>query len=60
MCTTLVDMGYSNAEIRVFMNWKTDHMVDYYTNTRRQMSSTAPAAAWKDKEKIAKIQKSLH
>ena len=59
MCTTLVDMGYSNAEIRVFMNWKTDRMVDYYTNTRRQMSATAPATAWRDDKRVADSQKAL-
>lgn len=59
MCTTLSDVGCTNREIRIFMNWKTDKMVDYYTNTRRQMSTTAPAALWKDQEKIKNTQRYL-
>ena len=59
MATTLSDAGCTNREIRIFMNWKTDQMVDYYTNTRRQMSTTAPANIWKDQAKIKATQRYL-
>ena len=56
---TLFDMGMPFKDIRLFMNWKTDKMIDYYTNIRSQLSSTAPAARLADVEAVRKIQKRL-
>ena len=56
---TLFDMGMPFKDIRLFMNWKTDRMIDYYTNIRSQLSNTAPAARLADTTAVRKIQKRL-